>query len=44
MITESFWAQMALLRREECLITGHGRVTHDDVDWDTFYARGNGKF
>lgn len=39
---QSFLAQLPLLRREECLISGHGKVTHEDIDWDAFYARSHG--
>ena len=40
---QAFVTQLPNLRREECLISGHGRVFHADIDWDRFYASSKGK-
>ena len=42
LVAQALLSQMPLLDREKLLTTDHGRIYHNDVDWDRFYAQPNG--
>ena len=41
---QSFLCQLPLFNRVECLVSGHGKVYWNDIDWEEFESRDFGKY